>query len=185
MVRSPCSPRDSQESSPTPQFKSINSLALSLLFGPTHICIWLLEKKNTALSFQTYISKVMSLLFDTPSELIIAFLPRSKSLSISWLQWQSAVIVESKKINSVTVFCFFPPFICHDMMRLDAMIFIFWMLSFKQTFSFSSFTFIKRIFSFSLVSATRVVSSAHQGIDISSGNLESTLNIFQFSILPC
>ena len=56
--------------------------------------------------------------------LVIAFLPRSKHLLISWLQSQSAVILEPKKINSVTV-SIVSPFVCHEMMKLDAMIFIF------------------------------------------------------------
>ena len=93
------------------------------------------------------------------SKLIIAFLPRSKHLLISWLQSPSAVIWEPPKIKSVTV-SIVSPSICHEVMGLDAMIFIFWMLSFKPTFSLSSFTFIKRLFSSSL-SAIRVVSSAY------------------------
>ena len=56
--------------------------------------------------------------------LVIAFLPRSKHLLISWLQSQSAVILEPKKINSVTV-SIVSPFVCHEMMKLDAMIFVF------------------------------------------------------------
>ena len=61
---SSCSPRDSQESSPTPQLKSINSSALSFLYGPTHIHTWLLEK-TIALTRWTFVSKVMALLFNT------------------------------------------------------------------------------------------------------------------------
>ena len=93
------------------------------------------------------------------SRLVIAFLPRSKCLFISWLLTPFAVILEPKKINSVTVFIVYP-FISHEMMGPDAMILVFWMLSFKPTFSLSSFTFIKRLFS-SSVSAIRVVSSAY------------------------
>ena len=94
------------------------------------------------------------------SKLVITFLPRSKRLLISWLQSPSAVILEPPKIKSLTVFIVSPS-ICHEMMGQDAMILIFWMLSFKPTFSLSSFTFIKRLFSFSLLSAIRVVSSVH------------------------
>ena len=94
--------------------------------------------------------------FNMLSRLVITYLPRSKHLLISWLNSQSAVILEPQKIKSATVF----PSICHEVMGLDAMIFIFWMLSFKPTFSLSSFTFIKRLFSSSL-SAIRVVSSAY------------------------
>ena len=78
--------------------------------------------------------------------LVIAFLPRSKNLLISWLQSPSVVILEPKKIKSLTV-SILSPFICHDVMGPDAMIFVFWMLSFKPAFSLSSFTFIKRLFS--------------------------------------
>ena len=78
----PCSPRDSQESSPTPQFKSINSLALSFLYSPTLTSIhdhW----KNHSLDCMDFVSKVMSLLFNMLSRLVIAFLPRRKCLLIS------------------------------------------------------------------------------------------------------
>ena len=94
------------------------------------------------------------------SRFVIAFLPRSKCLFISWLQSPSAVILEPKKIKSVTV-SVVSPSICHEMMELDATILAFWMLSFKPTFSHSSFTYIKNLFSFSSLSAIRVVSSAH------------------------
>ena len=66
----------------------------------------------------------MSLLFNTLSGLVIAFLPRSKCLLISWLQAPSAVILEPNKIKSVTVFIVSPS-ICHEVMGLDAMIFVF------------------------------------------------------------
>ena len=91
--------------------------------------------------------------------LVIAFLPRSKYL-ISWLQSPCAVILEPKKIKLITVFIALP-FICHEVMGLDAMMLVLWMLSFKLAFSLSSFTFIKRLFSSSLLSAIRVVSSAY------------------------
>ena len=102
MVGSPCSPRDSQESSPTPQFKSINSLALSFLHGPT-LTSYMTMGKVIALIIKTFVGKVMSLLFNMLSRLVIAFLPRSKHLLISWLQSVSAVILEPKKIKSLTV----------------------------------------------------------------------------------
>ena len=101
----------------------------------------------------------MSLLFKMLSRLIIAFLPRSKHLLISWPQSPSAVILEPKKIKSVTV-SIVSLSTCHEVMGLDAMILVFWMLSFKPTFSLSFFTFIKRLFSSSL-SAIRVVSSVY------------------------
>ena len=101
--------------------------------------------------------KVMSLFFNTLSRLVIALLPRSKCLLISWMQPPSSVILESKKIKSVTVFIVSPP-TCHEVMGLDAMIFVFWMMSFNSAFSLSSFTLIKRLFSFSSISSIRMVS---------------------------
>ena len=92
LVESPWCPRDSRESSPAPQFKSINSSAFSFLYGNSHIHTWLLEKT--------------------------AFLQRSKHLLIAWLQSPSAVILESKKIKSVTVSIVSSP-ICHEVMGLD------------------------------------------------------------------
>ena len=114
--------------------------------------------KTLALTRQTFVGNIMSLLFNMPSRLVIAFLPRSKRLLISWQQSPSAVILEAKKIKPVTVSTVSTS-ICHKVMGLDAMILVFWMLSFKPTFSLSSFTFIKRLSS--LLSDIRVVSSAY------------------------
>ena len=94
------------------------------------------------------------------SRLVIAFLPRSKCLLSSWLQSPSAVIFEPPKLKSHAV-SIVSPSICHEVMGPDAVILVFQMLSFKPTFSLSSFTFIKRLFSSSLLSAIRVVSSAY------------------------
>ena len=116
--------------------------------------------KTIALTRQTYVGKVMSLLFNMLSRLVITFLPRSKHLLISWLQSPSAVILESKKIKYLNVTTFSPS-ICHEVMRPEAMILVFWMLSFKATFSLSSFTFMKRLFSSFSLSAIRMVSSAY------------------------
>ena len=115
--------------------------------------------KTIALTRQTFVCKVLSLLFNMLSRLIITFLPRSKCLLISWLQSPSAVILEPKKIKSLTV-SIVSPSICHEVMGPDAMILIFWMLRFKPDFSLSSYTFIKRLFNSSL-SAIKVVSSAY------------------------
>ena len=101
--------------------------------------------KTIALIRWTFVGKVMSLLFNMLSRLDITFLPRSKCLLISWLQSSSTVILESLKIKCVTV-SIVSPSICHQVMGLDAMIFVFLMLSFKPAFSLSSFTFIKRLF---------------------------------------
>ena len=123
----------------------------------------------------TFVSKVISLLINMLSRLIIAFPPRSKHLLISWLQLPSAVILEPKKMKSVIV-SIVSPSICHEVIGLDVMILVFWMLSIKPTFSLFFFTFIKRLFSSSL-SAIRVVSS--QVIDISPRNLDSSLCFIQ------
>ena len=112
--------------------------------------------KTIALTRWTFVGRVMSLLFNMLSRLVTTFLPRSKHLSISWLQSPFAVILEPRKIKSNSV----SPSICHQVMGPDAMILVFCMLGFKPTFSLSSFTFIKRLFSSSSLSAIRVVSSA-------------------------
>ena len=95
-----------------------------------------------ALTRQTFFGKVMSLLFN----MLITF-PRSKHLLISWLQLPSTVILEPKKIKSVTVYTISPS-VFHEVIGPDAMIFVFWMLSFKPTFSFPSFTSIKSLLRF-------------------------------------
>ena len=80
--------------------------------------------KAVALTRWTFVSKVMSLLFNMLSMFVIAFLPRSKHLLISWLQSLSAVILEPKKIESVTV-SIVSSSICHEVMGLDDMILVF------------------------------------------------------------
>ena len=110
--------------------------------------------KTIALARQTLVGKVMSLLLNILSRLVIIFLPRSKRLLISWLQSSSAVILEPPKIKSHTVSTVSPS-ISHEVMGPDAMILVFWMLSFKPPFSLSSFTFIKRLFSSSSLSTNR------------------------------
>ena len=77
-----------------------------------------------ALTRQTFVGKVMSLLFEMLSRLVITFLPRSKRLLISWLQSPYAVIFEPKKIKS-SIVSTVSPSICHEVMGLDAMIFVF------------------------------------------------------------
>ena len=113
----------SQESSPTPQFKSINSSVLSFLYSSTLTSIhdyW----KAIALTRQTFVGKVMSLLFNMLSRLVIAFLPRSTRLLTSWLQPPSAVILEPPKIKSVSVSTVSPS-LCQEVMGSDAMILVF------------------------------------------------------------
>ena len=116
--------------------------------------------KTIALIIWTFVGKVMSLLFNMLSSLVITFLPRSKHLLISWLQSPFTVILEPKKIKSVTV-SIFPQSICHEVMGLDAMILVLWKVSFKPAFSLSSFTLIKKFFSSSSLFVIRVVSSAY------------------------
>ena len=119
------------------------------LWSNSHIHTWLLENQN--LTIWTFVGKVISLLFNTLSMFVIVFLSRSKCLLISCLQSPSAVILEPKKIKSLTVSIVYP-YICLEVMRLVAMILIFWILHFKPVFSLSSFTFIKRLFSSSSLS---------------------------------
>ena len=114
--------------------------------------------KTIALTMWTFVGKVKSLLFNMLSRLVIAFLPRSKHLLISWLQSPPAVILEPKKIRS-HCFHYFPICLpwsdgigCHDLSFLN--------IEFKPAFLLSCFTFIKRLFS-SLLSSIRVVSSAY------------------------
>ena len=125
LVGSPCSPRDSQESSPTPQFKSINSLALSFLHSPTLTSI-LTTGKTIALTRRTCVGKVMFLLLNMLSRLVITFLPRSKYLLISWLQSPSAVILEPSQNKVWHCFHCFPIHFpwsdgtrCHDLSFLN------------------------------------------------------------------
>ena len=92
--------------------------------------------KTIALTRWTFVDKVISLLFNMLSRLVITFRPRSKHLLISWLQSPSAVISEPGKIKSATVSTVSPS-ICSEVMGLDAMILVFWMLSFKPTFPLS------------------------------------------------
>ena len=108
--------------------------------------------KTIALTRWTFVSKVISLLFNTLYNLIIAFLPRSKPLLISWLQSPSAVILESKKQKVCHCFHCFPIYLPWND-GTGCMILVLWMLSFKPTFSLSSFTFFKRLFSSSAPSA--------------------------------
>ena len=97
-------------------------------------CPYMTTGKTIALTIWTFVGKVMSLLFNVLSRLVITFLPSGKHLLISWLQSPSAVILEHPKINYLIV-SIVSPSICHEMMGPDATIIVFWMLSFKPTFS--------------------------------------------------
>ena len=108
---------DSQESSPAPQFESIHSSVFSLLYGPTLTSVydyW----KNHGFDYMVLCQRSDVSALNTLSRLVIAFLPRSKHLLISWLQSLSTVILETKKRNSVIVSTFSPS-TCHEVMRLD------------------------------------------------------------------
>ena len=121
---------------------------------------YMATEKTTALTMETFIIKVMSLLFNMLSKFVKTFLSRRKYLLILWPKLPLAVILEPKKIMLVTVSIVSPPSY-HEVMRPDVMILVFWMLSFKPVFSLSSVNFIKRLFSPSLLSAIKVVSSAY------------------------
>ena len=140
----------------------------SFLYGPTLRFVHEYREK-TALTRWTFVGKVMSLLLNMLSRLVIAFLPGSKRLLISWLQSPSAVILEPQKLKSDTVSTVSPS-ICHEVMGPDAMILVFWMLPFKPAFSLSSLTLIKQFFSCSSLSVIICISEV---IDISPSNLDS------------
>ena len=134
--------------------------------------------KTIALTRQTFVGKVMSLLFNMLSRLVIIFLSRSKHLLISWLQSPSAVILETKKIKSATV----SPSSCQEVIGLDVMILVFWMLSLKPTFhsllslsSRGSLVLIRFLPLGGVICISEV-------IDISPGNLDSSLCFLQPSI---
>ena len=113
--------------------------------------------KTIALTRWIFVGKIMSLLFNMLSSLVIAFLPRSKSFNFMTADTICSDFGAPKyKVFHCSIVS---PSICHEVMGQDAMILVFWMLSFKPTFSLS-FTFIKRLFSSSL-SAIRVMSSAY------------------------
>ena len=124
LVWSPCSPMDAQESSAAPQFESINSSVLSLLYGPMLTWTYTTTGKTISLSIWTFVSQVMSLLFNMLSSFLIAFLPRSEHVLISGLQSTSTVIWEPKIIKSVTVSIFCSS-ICKEVIGPDAMILVF------------------------------------------------------------
>ena len=116
--------------------------------------------KKNATSTYGPLSANKCLFFNMLSRFFTDFLPRSNHLLTIWLKSQSAVILEPKKINSLTI-SIVSPSIYHEMMGPDAWIFIFWMLSFKPAFSLYSFISIKRLSSSSSISAIKLVSFAY------------------------
>ena len=160
-----------------------HSSKASILQCSAFFTVWLSHPymttgKTIALTIRTFVGKVMSLLFNTLSRFVIAFLPRSKCLLISRLQSPSTVILEPKKIKSITV-SIVSPCICHEVMGPNAMIFVFWKLSFKPAFSLSSFTFIKRLFNFFGFCHKGGVICIAEITDISPDNLDSSLYFIQ------
>ena len=119
--------------------------------------------KTIALNTQTFVGKVMSLLFNILSRFVIAFLPRSKHLLILWLQSLSEGVLEPRKIKSVTVSTFFPS-IYHEMMELDAMILDFFNAEFQASFFTLLFHPHQRFLSFSSLSAISMVSYAYLSV---------------------
>ena len=110
-------------SPPAPQFKSKNSSALRrIIVQLSHP--YMTTENTIALTIGTFAGKLITLFYNMLSRLVIAFLPRSKCVLISWLQSPSAVIFKSKKIKSVTA-SIFPPSICHAVTGPGAMILLF------------------------------------------------------------
>ena len=128
-----------------------HSLKASVLWCLAFFMVYLSQlfltiEKTIALTLQTFVGRVTSLLFNTLSRFVITFLPKSNHLLISWLQSPSAMILEPKKRKSVMISTFSPS-ICHAVMGLDAMILVFLIFNLKPPFLLSSFTLIKRLFS--------------------------------------
>ena len=147
-----------QDSSPASQFEGIDSLVLCHLYGPTLTTIcdyW--EDYNP--DYMDLVGRVTSLLFNTLSRFVMAFPAKKQSPS----DFRAAVTICSDFRAQEEPICHYFhlfPSICCEVMRLDAMVLVFLILSFKPAFSLSSFTLIKRLFS-SLLSAIRVVLSAY------------------------
>ena len=123
MVCSPCSPSTLENLLQHHNSKA-SVLQRSAFFIVQRSHPYMTTGKTIALTRRTFVGRVMCLPFNKLSRLIIAFLPRSKHLLISWLQSPSAVILEPKRIKSVTV-SIVSPSICHGVMGLDAMILVF------------------------------------------------------------
>ena len=131
LVGSPCSPGDSQESSATPWFKA-SVLQCSTFFMVQLTSIydyW----KNQSFDYLDLFGNVRSLLLNTLSIFVIACLPRTKHLLIFWLRSISAMVLEPRKIKSITASTFSSS-VCNEVMGLDVTIFVFWILSFKPAF---------------------------------------------------
>ena len=156
------------------------SSKVSILRRSAFFIVWLSHPymttgKTIALTRWTFVGKVMSLLYNMLSTLVITFLTRSKHLLISWLQSLSAVIMEPRKIKSATVSTVSPS-ICHEVMGLDAMILVFWMLSFKPTLhSPLSLSSRGSLVPLHFLAIRVVVTCISEVIDNSPRNLDSSL----------
>ena len=140
---------------------------------------YMTTRKTISLTIWTFVSKVMSLLFNMLYRFVRAFLSRSKCLLISCQQSPSAVNLEPPKIKSVAV-SIVSPSIFHGVMWPGVIILVFWMFSFKPTFSLYSVTFIKRLFSSSSLSVIRVVYICiSEVIDVSPNDPDSSLCFIQ------
>ena len=164
----PGQPPDPEIKPESPESPALGQ-ALSLLYGPTLTPIhdyWKFFQFWLALTRRTFVGKVISLLFNTLTRFVIAFLPGRKHLLISWLQLLSTVNfgVQEKKICHCFHFCHI---YCYETMGRDGMVLVFCMLSFKPAFSLSSFTIIKWLFSFPLLSAIKVAICISKVADIS------------------
>ena len=164
LVWSPCCPGDFQESSQPLQFEGINSLVF--FFTVQLSQPYVTTRKTIALTIWTFVRRIMSLLFNTLSRLVIAFLPRCNHLLISWLQSPSAVIFRVQEEEICHYFHLFPFYLpwsdgtgWHDLSWV--FFFFFLIFSFKSALSRSSFTLIKRLFSSISLSAFRVVLSIY------------------------
>ena len=154
--------QETLKKSPALEFESITSLACSLLCVPTTLISIHDYWENHSFEYGPLSAK-RCLLFNMLSVFVIAFLPRSKQMSFNFV----IVVMNSREPKKITpnkkklLFPFFPPSICHEVMEPDAIIVVFWMFSFKPTFSFSFLTLIRRLFNSSSLSAIRVMSSAY------------------------
>ena len=150
---------------------------LSFLYSPTITSIhdyW----ENHSLDRWTFVGKVMSLLFNMISRLVITSLPRSKCLLFSWLHSPSAVILEHPKIKSVTVSTVFPS-ICHEVMGPDAVILVFWIVEFlANTFHLSlSFSLRDSLVLLHFLYVVYINSRQQHGRILNSPPIMSTLNL--------
>ena len=138
---------------------------------------YLTTGKTIALTRWTFANKIMSLLLNKLSRIVIAFLRRSKHLLISWLQSPSAVILEPKNIKSLTVSIVSS--ICHEVIGLDAIIVVFWMLGFKPIFHSPLLLWSRGSLVLCFLPYVTCISEV---IDISPSNLDSSLCSFQPSV---